>query len=311
MKITNKYDYPKALVNIANLNNEPHNESNSFSATTLLKGVKEIVLETRHFDEIEMDVSDMTWTIFGTAVHSLAEKETSEEDGTSEMKVSYTLSKKELEKMGFQDVPYKVKITGRCDLYNEHTMLLQDYKTATTWKFIYNDFDDWTRQGLIYTWLLRKNGKVVSKVRFNALLKDWSQGDYERSRMKGDYYPAHPITDFVFYPLESALESIEHFIFRKIKSILSVLIKNIPDDDIEPCDKEERWESPTKYAVMKNGRKTAVKLFENKEEAEELIKTDEKALFLETRIGVPKKCISYCIAHDYCSFYKNYKKGIK
>ena len=37
----------------------------------------------------------------------------------------------------------------------------------------------------------------------------------------------------------------------------------VADDDIEPCSKEERWASEDVYAVMKDGRKTSIKNFDN------------------------------------------------
>lgn len=40
------------------------------------------------------------------------------------------------------------------------------------------------------------------------------------------------------------------------------------DDDIDPCTAEERWADGDKYAVMKNGRKTAVRVFDTQADAD-------------------------------------------
>jgi len=310
MKITNKYNLPNALVNIANMDNEPHNEKNTFSATTILKGEKEIILENRHFDEIEMDISDMTWTIFGTAVHSLAEKEVSEKDGTSEMKIEYCFIKEDLVKMGFSEelankYANKYKLTGRCDLYNEKEMLLQDYKTATVWKFIYGDFDEWEKQGYIYTWLLRKNNQYVKDIKFHALLKDWNNGDNKMAILKNNYYPPRPITTYSFQPNEIDLIKIQDFIFEKVKKLITIIENKIQDNDIEYCNEKERWQTKTTYAVMKKNRKTALKVFNNLNDANAFIKdnSEKNILSIETRFGQARKCIDYCIAHEYCSYY--------
>ena len=57
MKITNKMGLPEALVRA--VQREQHNKPGHISVTTLQKGVKEIILTQRHWDEFEMDVADM------------------------------------------------------------------------------------------------------------------------------------------------------------------------------------------------------------------------------------------------------------
>ncbi len=301
MKVTNKFNLPQALVNIANLDSDtPHNAPDTFSATTLLKGVKEIVLELRHFNEITMDVSDMVWTIFGTAVHELAEKGNDGSDGESEIKFEWVLPVES--KLG-----KTYKLTGRCDLYNENQMLLQDYKTATTWKFIYKDFEDWERQGYIYTLLIRKAGKYVKTVKFNALLKDWNQGELTRARYKGSYYPEHSIVSYIFEIEEQKLKEIENYIVDKVQQIVNIIENDISDNDIPECTPNERWATQTKYAIMKQGRQTAIKLCDTQEQANDWIKEqtkDKEKLYVETRPGENKKCGQYCIAKDFCSYYK-------
>ena len=54
MIITNKLNMPEAYVKA--IQNSRHNADKCLSATTLLKGTKEIILTDRHFDEIEVDV---------------------------------------------------------------------------------------------------------------------------------------------------------------------------------------------------------------------------------------------------------------
>lgn len=300
MRITNEFNLPKALVNIANKNNQPHNKENCFSATTLLKGVKEIVLDIRHFDEITMDVSDMVWTIFGTAVHEIAEKGHDGEDGESEIAFEYVLPIKS--KLG-----KTYKLTGRCDLYNENKFLLEDYKTATTWKFIYKDFEDWEKQGYTYTFLIRKSGKYVNKINFHALLKDWSQGDLEKAKKKGEYYPEHSIVTYSFVPEESKLHDIELAILEKAQKIVDIIENEIPDDEIEICNENERWATKPMWAVMKEGRVTALKLCESEKQAKEYIDMqfkDKNKMYIQYRPGEDKKCMRYCPCCEFCNYYK-------
>ena len=74
------------------------------------------------------------------------------------------------------------------------------------------------------------------------------------------------------------------------------------DDDIPICSEEERWASPTLYAVMKQGRKSAVKICSTAEEAQALIDTDVEHLYLEVRPGVSRRCEDYCPVAQFCNW---------
>lgn len=284
MIITNKYNLPEAFVKA--IQNARHNEEGCLSATTLLKGTKEIILENRHFDEIEVDASEEVWSVFGTATHTVLEHQ--EDDAFKEEKFSVDV------------LDYKV--TGKVDRYDLAHETLEDWKTASVWKVIFHDFDDWKRQGLIYTWLLRQSGLNVRHIRFIALLKDHSKSE---AKKKADY-PQAPVYIYEFDPSEEELISIEAFIKGKVFEVSANAEKK--DDEIAECSPSERWTTPAKWAVMKEGRKTAVKLCESEEEAvnfiEELEKDKDKH-YVEERKGQDKKCSDYCACCEFCSYYKS------
>ena len=73
MKITNKLNLPYGLVKA--VSPEPHNKPGEISATTLIQGTKQVILTQRHWNELEDDVSERIWAVFGTAVHALLETE--------------------------------------------------------------------------------------------------------------------------------------------------------------------------------------------------------------------------------------------
>ena len=160
MIITNKLNMPDAFVKA--IQNSRHNADKCLSATTLLKGTKEIILTDRHFDEITIDASDEVWAVFGTAVHSILEHQ--EDEAFKEESFSVPAAPGS-----------EWKITGKVDRYNMATETIEDWKTASVWKVIYKDFQDWRTQGLIYAWLLRESGLNVRHIRFVALLKDFSK----------------------------------------------------------------------------------------------------------------------------------------
>ena len=71
MKITNKLNLPQPFVDA--VTREYQYKDKQYSVTAILKDVREILLTRRHNDEIEQDVADMIWLIFGTAVHKVLE----------------------------------------------------------------------------------------------------------------------------------------------------------------------------------------------------------------------------------------------
>ena len=280
MKVTNVMGLPQAFVDAVSV--ERHNEKGCYSATTILHGACETILQERHYDEIEVDASDSIWAVFGSAVHSIFEKQNT---GTI--------------KEAFYSVPVShSKVTGRVDSYDPQTQTLHDFKTCAVWKIIYQDFDDWYKQGMIYAWLMKKNGVEVKRCEFIALLKDHS-----KSKAKVDQnYPQLPTYIYRFDVTEKALEEIEKFIFDKVSELEKAEL--LSDEELTPCSKEERWATEGKWKAKKEGRKTALKVCDTEEEAKECIK-DIAGGYVEYVEGCSKKCEDYCVCKDYCPFYKS------
>jgi hypothetical protein len=279
MIVHNELGLPQAFINALNL--EKHNEKGCYSATTLLKGACETVLTDRHFDEIEIDVADCVWQIWGTAVHLIFEKAGIE--GFTEEKFSVPVSNS--------------KVTGRVDLYDLENETIYDWKTASTWKVQFNDFSDWDKQGLIYAWLMKQNGLKVKEIKFVALLKDHS-----KSKARKDFeYPQKPVVVHTVKVTEEALKEIEAFINMKVRQF--EVAETLVDEKLTPCTKEERWATEDKWAIMKAGRKTALKVCESEEEANELL-PKLGGTNIEFRAGCSRRCEDYCSCNTFCPFYK-------
>jgi hypothetical protein len=284
MKITNKLNLPAGLVKT--VSTDRHNEPGCISATTLLQGVKQIILSDRHWDELEDDVSDRIWAIWGTAVHSLLEQEG--ENDFTEQEMSYPVG--------------DITVTGCIDNYDMQNGIICDYKTASVWKVKFNDFNDWYNQGMIYAWLLAKNGFTVKQCRF-TLLKDHSKTDAVR-----DYqYPKNPVFVYEFDVSFLNLLKIEKYIKNKVWEYVRCLA--LRDDDILPCTPDERWDKATKYAVKKEGRKTAVRVLDDKDAAEAMVAELGKGHSVEIRPGETTKCQSYCLCCEFCNYYQDCVKA--
>jgi len=290
MEITNRQGLPEAIVKA--VSTEQHNKTaDELSATTLLKGIKQIHLERRHWDEMKDDAADRIWAVWGEAVHILLEKEAPEEFAECKLSVKVPLS-----------YDGEFTITGRIDNYNMKTGIVSDYKTASTWKVLFNDFEDWRMQGLVYAWLLYKNNFMIKKCRFIALLKDHSKSKAKRDSR----YPQSPVYIKEYDITENSLKEAENFVMQRLTEYLKYIA--VKDDEIPPCTAQERWADETTYAVMKKGRKTAVKVCTNPIEANDFVVKLSADHYVEIRQGTSKKCNDYCICKDYCNFYNNVVK---
>jgi hypothetical protein len=281
MIITNKLNLPAGLVKA--VSTEKHNSPGCLSATTLLQGTKQIILSDRHWDELKDDVADRVWAVWGTAVHSLLEQEGEHDFTEQEMACGVG----------------SVTVTGRIDNYDMKRGVICDYKTASVWKVIHDDFDDWYRQGMIYAWLLRKNGFAAGKCRFIALLKDHSKSDAVRKYR----YPKNPVYVYEFDVTFANLMRTDAFIRNRVKEYLRRL--ELADDGIPPCTPEERWDRASVYAVMKPGRKSAVRLLDEKAEAETMAAKLGKGHYVEHRPGESVRCQSFCLCRRFCDYYRN------
>jgi len=106
------------------------------------------------------------------------------------------------------------------------------------------------------------------------------------------------------------IKTTENYISERIK-----LHEQVPAPE---CTLEEKWQRPTTYAVKKKGRKSAIRVFDNKLEAElELDTQEEKAkekkknekFFIEERKGENVRCENYCVVNKFCPYYKGKNGG--
>lgn len=285
MRVTNRLGLPAAFVNAVSVSR--HNAPGCYSATTLNKGAKEIVLTDRHFDELEADAADSVWAVWGTAVHALLESQKDDNFHEEKFKVPVLNS----------------YVTGQVDSYDMERGIINDWKTASVWKVQLGDFADWRLQGLAYAWLLTKSGLAVNKCRFVALLKDHSKTKAKNDRE----YPQSPVYVYEFDVTPDDLAATERRITNKVAEIEAAY--KLADDEIAECSAAERWADGEKWAVMKNGRKSAVKLFDSEADADAFAGEMGNSHYVEHRPAVSRKCADYCQCKDFCNFYKAIKEA--
>ena len=210
MIVTNKLNLPEGFVKA--VSTIKHNKKGCLSATTLIQGIKQIILTDRYWDMLVDDVSDRIWAIFGSAVHSLLEN--GGENDFTEQIVSH--------KVG------DITVTGRIDNYNTQHGIIDDYKTASVTKVKIGNFSEWYTQGMIYAWLLTKNNFPVNKCRFIALLKDHSKTE----AMWDKDYPKEPVYIHEFPVTQKDLFKIGVYLRNKVEEHQRCLL--LADDDIPP-----------------------------------------------------------------------------
>lgn len=292
MRFTNALNLPQPFVSAAE--SDHRYTPKRYSATAVMKGVREAILQRRHDEEIEQDVADMVWAIFGTAVHAILENA---QETETQLKENYIVV----------DMPNGYQLSGIFDLYDDSTGTVTDYKTASSWKVVFGDYSDWRKQTLIYCWMLRQIGFDAHRGEIVAILKDHSKRD---AKFKPDY-PKHPVKRIAWDFTDEEVEACGEWLKARFVDIEKA--EALEDAALPLCTDEERWAKPAKYAVMKKGRKTAVRLYDIKGDAYQRAagenrNTKGEPFYVEERPGEDSKCLNYCSACEFCSHYAAMKK---
>jgi hypothetical protein len=287
MKITNNFNVPETLVALAKRDDYTKGEAD-FSVTEIISPPRIQRLRRKHYHEITQDVADMLWMLLGTALHVVAER--SEVAGhTNEERLM----------VGIDDVI----LSGAIDLQKNDTdgTVITDYKFTSAWSLM-NDKPEWEQQQNIYKYLVERVKKQpVKKLEICALIRDWSR----REAMHKPNYPQAPI-QVIDIPIWTH-DRVEHFIKERINLHRDSKVNADWNEELPLCTEEERWVRETKYAVKKEGRKTAIRVFDSQEEADVFLKdTPEKdKAFIEIRKGEAVRCTgNFCGVSQWCSQYQ-------
>jgi hypothetical protein len=208
-------------------------------------------------------------------------------NGNAEMRIS-------------KDMGDGFRLSGVIDLYNEKEKLIEDYKTASVNKILFKDFSEWEKQGLIYWFLLHSQDKDAKELRFHAMLKDWVARKLMLAKKQGNDYPNSAIWTWTHKITDKDKKDIEDYINERFKLLKQYY--DTPDDELPPCSSEECWYTGNKYAVMKKGRKTALRVFEDFDEAKAYM-SKNGGDYIEHREGEYRRCEDYCDCNMYCSEY--------
>ena len=297
MIFTNKHGLPEEVASILSKQRYDGGDIPSDYSVTTLKTPPRIVQLTRRYkEEITEDVIDNLWSMFGHMAHNMLEEHGSDESIT--------------EKRLYLNILDRV-ISGQVDHYKDG--VITDYKVTSAWTLVYGSrIKEWEEQLNMYAYLCIKNNLPVQRIRIITILRDWDKNkafqnqDYPQTPIK-----IIPITLWEFEHQRRYIEERVHF---------QTVNENKTDEDLWECTSIDMWEQPSKYAVMKEGRKTAIRVFDTLEEAnkegycqgwKEDVEGDvwKAPQYLQIRPGKRTRCEDgYCSVTKFCNQFQNYLK---
>lgn len=277
--LTNKMRLPEPIVRA--ISNDSYTRAGAdFSVTELLAPPQLVRLRNKHAAEIIEDASDRIWSLLGQAVHAIIERASDSADTLSEVTLI----------TNFENTTIK----GTFDHLTISSSELMDFKVTTVWKLAGGQIpEEWVQQTNIYRWMLkREKGIDVNAIAVIAILRDWSKRESDRRQ---DYPQAQVMRlDIPVWPYELT----EAFVRSRID-----LHKSEP---VVPCSDADIWAKPSKWAVMKRGRQSAVKLFDSEAEAADYLRANNvPGGYIEYRPGIATRCESYCPVSQFCEQWAN------
>ena len=290
MKYTNIHNLPPVVVDALTLD-EYSKGSSDLSISEMNDSVRIRLLRAKHHEEIVKDVTENAAIFQGNAIHAAMEKAAKKrDDSISEERLFCT------HKSGYV-------YSGAIDLQiinPDGTITVIDFKSTSVWTLILNDMkpkEEWIQQVNGYGHLVENNkDATVSKLQIVVVLRDW------KSSNKDENYPAAPIM-LLDVPMWSAAKR-ENYINERIKVFQEAKFRHLSTGELPLCNESERWLRGEKWAVMKKGRKSAIRggLKKTEEEATELVNTLDSKHYVEHRAGRNVRCEgNFCQVAEWCS----------
>jgi hypothetical protein len=267
MKITNKHNLPASIVKAVSQDNYSRPQG-TISVTTLLSPAYQRHLKDKYEDELEEDASSRIWSMMGQIGHSIAERNAGAQS-LSEERLTTPLG-------GY-------KITGQVDLYENE--IISDFKFTTV--YAADGKPEWNAQVNAYAWLMQKAGFPVKGAQIVAVFRD-----FHMSKAGQNGYPDAAVK-VIPVPLWADQE-VEAFLINRLEEHGRLTPP--------PCTNEERWATKPVFAVMKKGRKTALKLYDNAIDAQGHATGEDG--YVEARPVEYKRCENYCPVNKWCPHFQ-------
>jgi hypothetical protein len=289
---TNKHNLPEEVAKVLSKDRyDKGTEHSDYSVTTLKTPPRIVQLQRRHKEELTEDVIDNLWSMFGSMAHTMLEEHGSD-DAVTEKRFYLTI----LDRI----------ISGQVDHYKDG--VITDYKVTSAWTLVYGTrVKEWEEQLNMYAYLCTKSGLPVERIRIVTILRDWDKN----KALQNQDYPQTPIKIIPITLWSKVIQ--KEYIEEQVE--LQIEAESKSDEDLRCCEAVEMWERPSTFAVMKEGRKTAVRVFDTKDGALTFISEtyptlkEAEHIDLVTRLGKRARCEEYCNVSSFCSQYQEYLKS--
>lgn len=243
-------------------------------------------LEIEHWDKIEENAEDKLWALDGIGFDHIMKKYS---------RWALTNIKLEVLLKGFT-------VVAKLDYYNVLTYVLADLKRTSVWSVqdaLKNCKHDWIKQVNVYDRLLYHvvPQLPVEKLRIHAFARDWRPIE----KLRYNNYPKK--VEIIEVPRWSKEEQMDY-----VDAQLQDHIQNPKRE----CTDEEKWTKPTTFAVMKVGRKSALKVEDSLPNVHTWCKNKghingEKGISIVERPGSCVRCEGYCACQPFCPYTKDLK----
>lgn len=288
MKLTNENGMPDKLFRaLQNAKYSGEGEERFASVTELIAPAFQTHLKRLHWHEVTQEATDFGWIFDGNAFHHYMQHLLeNESEVLTEERLSTEIDGK--------------RITGGMDIYTGEDKHLTDYKATSVYTVIYDDGEkrgDYEAQVNIYAYMLRQLGFPVESVSVILKLRDWNRMEWIKKPSK---YPASMYIEWNLRLWDTQM--IEDYLRLRISRHEEARAGKALD-----CLPREKWESPTKYAVWKEGNKVASRVFETREPAQAMCDDKGPKHSIEVRPGVRRRCSGYCPVNKWCDSYQQYK----
>lgn len=292
--LTNRMGLPEAIVRA--VQNDPYSRGASrISVTSLITPPYQRLLKERHADELSEDVADRIYALVGQVGHGILERAYPElhTEEARAMTVEQCLAThgRAVERRLFSVIEDWI-VSGQFDelAVEAGGNCLMDYKFTSVYAVMGETKQEWEYQLNFLRLLAIREGINVHRLRIIAILRDWSKG---KSKNGGDY----PVSQVV--PVDIPVWPVEITEQRMRERVLAHKAETPP-----PCTDEERWAKPTVWAVMKDGRKSAVKLHDGHSIALRHAAELGKGHSVVHRPGEFTRCQDYCSVNHLCPQFK-------
>lgn len=284
MKLVNQFNLPEPIVRA--ITNDEYSKGDSvLSVTQLISPPRIVLLQELNDNNIELDIINRVPALFGTAVHKIVEKG------------AEGLSNHVVEERLFAEIN-GWKISGAVDLQIDRgngEWEINDYKVTSVYS-VQTEKPEWEQQLNCYAYLsFLSHGRKVTALKIVAILRDWQR---RQSQMVPSYPQAQVcVVDIPVWPLEKQAQFVMDRVLAHQEARKAV-------DNGEPlvyCSDQERWLRNETWAVMKEGRKSAIKLHDNQENAEGHAGELGTGHSVEHRPGNYIRCEgNFCLVAPFC-----------